>query len=394
MGSRGYLVLFGVLSGVYLMALAIIYFVVDPQGIFDTYVREGFNKYKVVSRYSGRYSKGASLYFNQYDVVFLGSSRAESGMDPRMDVLSGKRVFNSALRDPSMTETLGAMDYILKYQKSVSEVYLGLDFFLFSKNRINHPDYEQSVFSGNSHPLWITFKYMLSSGMVRDCFSTVRANRSGAVDRYHVRGHYRSEAEYDVRGAMDYILSYYMTAQTMFGCYEYDVNAMGALASSIDRLMAAGIKVSIFISAQHAKNMLMLERLGLYDEYFAWISDVAKMVDGLEEAGVRGGCSLWDFSGFNAINSERLPEGDGELEFYYETSHYKVNVGERIVETMMTGEIREGFGARLDAGGVEERIEQIVEGGKLYKEKNPLEVRDIELIYQSAQKDRDELSCY
>ncbi len=99
--------LFAVIGGIagILVAIAAITFVVDPYGIFQAIMVDGFNAEKH-QRYKsgGRATKSIDLWVRRYDTVILGTSRTQVGIDPASARLLGGTVYNASLNGTNMRE--------------------------------------------------------------------------------------------------------------------------------------------------------------------------------------------------------------------------------------------------------------------------------------------------
>jgi hypothetical protein len=89
-----------------------------------------------------------------------------------------------------------------------------------------------------------------------------------------------------------------------------------------------------------------LYRAGKWAAMEAWQGQLA----GLGQRHRAAGCDarIFDFSGFNSITTEAIPQASGtpDMLYFWETSHYRVNVGEMILNRMFG----QGEGVPADFG--------------------------------------------
>ena len=366
--------------------------IVDAQGFYKVFSHEKLNQVKTTANSLGRFPNGANLYFHQFDTLLVGTSRVQSGMDPRMEALEGKRVYNTSIGDTDMLEIVAVLNYILEHQEEVTEIYFGLDFHPFSVNRPYHAEYEGSFFNPENNFYSVLLKDNFTKRSIGDSLRTLKANLKGRFDRYWVNGHYHSNAPIDYKANIENILNYYMGKKAMFGCFKYDDGKYDALVEVMKKFAEKGIQLNLFISPQHAKNLLMLEYTNLFDEYYNWMRDMTKMADELAQI-APGKVKLWNFSGFNFITNEKVSHDMTPMEYYYETSHYKVNVGEMMVRVMQDDKPIQDFGEPVTGENIEAIIANIQQGKIAYMERETEEVADLYRLYIGTQAERNSLNC-
>jgi hypothetical protein len=125
--------------------------------------------------------------------------------------------------------------------------------------------------------------------------------------------------------------------------------AMAALDKSMAELCTAGSKIRLYINPTHAMTSDALYRAGKWAAMEAWEGRLA----GLAQRHRAAGCDarIFDFSGFNSITTEAIPQASGvpDMLYFWETSHYRVNVGEMILNRMFgrDGAAPTDFGVEL-----------------------------------------------
>jgi hypothetical protein len=72
---------------------------------------------------------------------------------------------------------------------------------------------------------------------------------------------------------------------------------------------------------------------------------------------------LWDFSGYSAQTTEKVPGGRAQMNGYLESSHYKEALGDTILERIFDPAAPErhgdGFGVRLRPGNIEPHLSRL-----------------------------------
>lgn len=93
------------------------------------------------------------------------------------------------------------------------------------------------------------------------------------------------------------------------------------------------IDLHLFISPEHARKLVLINQLGLWQEFELWKRNLVTLI--AENAPE---FSLWDFSGFNNITTEPFPalnDSSTQMQWYWESSHYKKEVGNIILGKML-----------------------------------------------------------
>ena len=385
---RSFFIILTILSAI----LTALHVVVDPQGILQAFVMDGLNNKVVKEGSKDRLVNGISLYVNDYDAILVGTSRVQSGIDPRSDAFEGKRVYNASLGDTDIVELSYELDYILKHQPNVKELYIGLDIHAFSAYRGLNSQFQESPLNPENYPLLHLLRFNFSHERILESYRMIKANIGGDTERYWVRGHYHSDAHIDHKVMIEYILRVYTSHRALFGCFKYDKNKLARLKESLTEIAQAGIKIFLFISPQHAKNMLIFEYLDVFDEYFQWIRDLEFMSRSINEIAPESSV-LWNFSGFNSVTLEPIVYGEKQMENYFETSHYRVNIGERIITTMSSNTDHTDFGELIDNNSVDSIALRIREGMSAYINDNPDDVADFEQILDETESQRNTNAC-
>ena len=141
---------FFIALGAILLGIALINVLVDPFGVFQLGSIAGFNQYKRQSFSNGvRALKSAQLVFDKYDLVILGSSRAEVGFSRDTPALKGLKTFNGGLPAVNIREIIAVMNFIRRH-KNTKHIFIGLDFFSFNTGAAVHSDFPDSLFSDDN----------------------------------------------------------------------------------------------------------------------------------------------------------------------------------------------------------------------------------------------------
>lgn len=153
--------------------------------------------------------------------------------------------------------------------------------------------------------------------------------------------------------------------------------ALTAFQVELEQLCRADIRVMVYVNPLHALTLKNFYQQGHWPELEGW---KRRLVNATDQAR-RGGCKLqlFDFSGFNSVTSERLPQVSGKngMKNYWEGSHYRTVVGRQILAKMipLAGvPVPADFGVKLEQANIEAHLLRIRSERVRYRRKHPQEL--------------------
>ncbi|MEG2034347.1 MAG: hypothetical protein RR376_27130, partial [Janthinobacterium sp.] len=130
--------------------------------------------------------------------------------------------------------------------------------------------------------------------------------------------------------------------------------ALQAFDTSVGKLCRGGTRLRLYINPTHALTLDALYWRGKWDAMEQWQRDLAQLAQRHRSEGCD--VRVYDFSGFNSITSEPIPQvtGKREMRYYWEASHYRDNVGHFILARLFGGElpVPADFGVELTEGSI------------------------------------------
>ncbi len=124
--------------------------------------------------------------------------------------------------------------------------------------------------------------------------------------------------------------------------------AMRALDRSMAELCRAGTRVRLYLNPTHAMTVDALYWSGKWPAMEAWQRSLAVM--GQRYRAVGCDLRIVDFSGFNSVTTEAIPQVSKQpaMQYYWETSHYRSKVGDMVLARMFGGDdVPADFGVEL-----------------------------------------------
>jgi hypothetical protein len=385
-----YLIHFFVAVGVLAGALVGFNAWVDPYAVFRDEFRDGQPR-RIMSE---RIFKTVALVKAPADVVFLGTSRTDLGIGPDQTALPGKRIANVAIFDQPIQETRRLVERMLATQRPETLV-VGLDFFAFNALRPYPSDYTDANYDAMRKA-----GLLLSVSTLTDAISHLRHPQPGPGDCCHATGfHLESPADY-ARGDYHhrfigserlYLREKYLPYPACsFGYVRagQDGSTLEDLRAILDVARQNHVDLRLFISPAHARQWETVAAAGLWDAWEEWKRALVRIND---ESAMRGGGKpfpLWDFSGYDEVSSEAVPEdGSGqEMRNYSDSSHYTPLVGRRMVARMFGAD--DGWGVRLDAADIESHLVAIRRDRERYRLTHAEDVAQIGRLAQTVAREK------
>lgn len=284
------------------------------------------------------------------EILYVGNSRTELGLPAATALFGQRRVFNAALSGAS----LGDAAAMVRHAAAVSPLRLvvwGIDAPSFSME-VGNTDFDRALVAADRFYLLrralINLKRAISVDMTLDSVRVLRGT-FGAVCQSSLSLY----GQRDGRCVQDRIDSLGGTSAAIVPRVRDFSRGLGPAADAMRELdlsaaslCRAGIRLRLYINPTHAMTMDVLYWTGKWAAMESWHSQLAV----LAERSRRQGCDVrvFDFSGFNEITTEPPPQASGlaVMTNYWETSHYRENVGGMILERL-TGAGTDQFGVEL-----------------------------------------------
>ena len=389
---RHYVAIFCTCSAVTLGAVATLNYRVDP------YLIHQWNTPEVQRLQPGRerlsaWGKTYALARLRPRIVYIGNSRTELGLPTQTDVFGGQQAFNSALSGASLGDTIAMVRHAATVSR-LDTVVWGIDAPSFSME-IGNTDFDRELVSSGSFYLWkrglIDLKRALTMDMTMDSIRLLRGTF----------GHlcHSSLAYYGQRDEVcvwDRINGWGGTQAAILPRAREFVRGAGptaeafdALESTVATLCRAGTRLRLYINPTHAMMADVWYWAGRWASLESWETGLAAMAAQHRD----DGCDVrvYDFSGFNSVTSEPVPQASGRRDMlnYWETSHYRVNVGHMILARMFASTasaIPADFGVELTPAALARHLQQLNADRERYHTEHPTETAMARAVAAASEK--------
>lgn len=341
-----------------------------------------------------RLVKAAQVRHQRPQSIILGSSRAETGLDPKHPMWQAKPVYNLGLSNASLYEMRRYLEHTCVLGK-VQQAVLLLDFSAFLPGAKPAPDFSESRLAiqpdgilNPSSDRWDLFSALLTWDALQGSISTL-IGREGEK-RYLVDGSRDASAE-DARVLVK------GGAIRAFAAYERRlVSSIKPIASKPrlgehelqqfrDMIVLArrqGVDLRLAIAPMHVRYQEIQRLQGLDALYEDWKCTLVSMLN-QEAGGKHTPFSLYDFGVYSDETADPIPP-KGLARYYYEASHFNKALGNRLLEIALARPNQTSvnppgsFGHHLTETSLNKHLEAVRRARAQWAENHAHELAEIE----------------
>jgi hypothetical protein len=400
------------------LAAVAINLVVDPYGIYRLANMDGINGFKSRAAQRGSLFKVKVLEHFRPAAIILGNSRAEVGFDPAHGAFAraGGPAVNLALPGSGIGTSVQFLKRAIAMHPPRIAV-VGLDFLdartSGDPQRAQIEYRELSRQSTASVPEWWRgaaehVDALASVDALYDSLITLRDNRRqdspgltalgfnpmrdyAALARN--QGYYQLFLQRDLENARAYLRGprqVFVRGSRTAPYFE----AVRALARSC---RDAGVELHLLVYPYHAHILELFHAAGLWEPFEEWKRALVTVLR--EEAAADGGAEpfpLWDFSGYGAFASERVPpdmDRTAQMHWYWEAGHFKKELGDVMLDRMLDQPsdrqaAGDAFGVLLTGETIERHLSRIRAGREPYRHSRAQELSELDALVRSVARSR------
>jgi len=400
------------------MLVAAINIVIDPYLLFDAPRITGLNDRKPSAQANDRKMKQYDAVRRAARTLVLGSSRIEIGFNPQSGSwpAQDQPVYNLGLAGSDPRNDAHYLRHVIASQKPDNlpkTLIIGLDFesFLFHPSPVGVQAEDPTDFSStglnvladgqpNPHRTLQTVKDLVASTLsldaLLDSLSTMfySQNRTGVT--LDEQG-WMDESVFDEISRANGVAALFLQ-KNIETVYQYgsiqlalrqaadgslsDLDAVYELISIAESIDA---NVFFFVQPAHVDRWEIFDRLGYWDDFERWKTEIVKLVDREQSRGAE--VELWDFASYEHFVQEALPSDsdlDSNLSWFWEPAHYRTALGDIMIAQMREVNSPIRFGVKLTRDNLSEWLLKIRADRDKYRSTNPEEVARITRILCSA----------
>lgn len=356
---------------------------VDPYGIYHKEAN-GDIPLRIMNE---RIFKTVRLAHEPADVVFIGTSRTDIGIGREQTTLPGKQLINLAIFDQRIHETRRLLEMVMQDGKHHT-VVVGLDFFAFNALNATTSDYVEENYSSLRPAI-----LLLSISSLSDAIAKLRRPKVNGgdccytdgfrlpADTAYLQGNYHHRFTLNERS---YLMEKYLPyPQCAFSFAIQGHEAQSSLMdfqAILELAQRRHIDLRLFISPSHARQWETLAAANLWDTWETWKRQLVALNEQEAKQADRPPFPLWDFSGYDTVSMEDLPDEGTPLLMnnYTDSAHFAPAVGQRIVAQIF--DKKDSWGVLLDHSNINAHLAKIQAGRLRYRTQHSNDVAEIEAL--------------
>lgn len=391
---RRYLVLLVCLLAAGVGLTALVNLIVDPYGIYGLNVKRGLNVIKPHAGVNGAMAKAYQVQRVKPRTLVLGNSRAEVGFNPgsRAWPQALQPVYNLALPGTGPITSLRYLEHAAAVRKPVT-VVLGVDFmdFLVHQDEGSYrvegapmPMERRLLVTGSGSPspdylqqrIEDFFATVLSLDALIDSISTVNAQHTrypadlterGFNPMHDYEGIAKREGYYAMFRQRDQenARAYLRRPKNIYVRGKADSPQLEVLRRIIAVCQEQGTELYVVIYPYHAHLLEIFHEADLWPVFEEWKRALSRIAAEANRSRNVPRVQLWDFSGYNAISVEPVPEPADRTtatHWYWEAGHFKQELGDVMLQRMFAAPDRladAAIGVKLTPENLELEIQRI-----------------------------------
>ena len=363
---------------VFFAAAAALTYFTDPYLMYGHAPKEGFNTVKPEAGTHSRQARLHAAHKLDMDVLIVGNSRVEMGIDPEHELFKarGHKVFNLGLPGSPLGMQYGyALDLVR--DKDIKTVLIGVDFldFLTTGDTVpqawppapeEHDKRRKYTWDGNANPeyglqkLKDTVLPLFSLSGVLDSISTLTGQKPQGSSLTPLGFNPARDMAWNTK--QEGVLALYRQKnpqlvqsftrkkwRAFYGAGHWS-NELALLDRVVQELRAREIEVHIFINPYHIQYLQVIDSAGLWVEFEKWKMALTSFEDYGE------GVNLVDFSRITPFHTEPvLTAGKNPLNWFWEPAHYRRELGDLMVRRLL-GDCSVAFGQTLTVDTLRENL--------------------------------------
>lgn len=373
-----------------LISLGLVLLVLAGNYITDPYLMHQSDTAKVQRLQPSReklipWGKTYTVARFQPEVLYLGNSRTELGMPADPSLFGGKRVFNGAIPGGSLGDAI-AMSVHARNVTRLETVIWGVDYPSFALDGGNTEFDRELVAQGNHYQLrrfLLDLRRSLSFDMAADTVNLWGGRRQAVCRSSLAFFGQRDEAciAANLRDRGGVAKALVTDVQAVGRKNPGADTAFPAFGSEVAQLCRQATRVVIYINPQPALALENVYQRAGGDALHQWTRQLAHTVDTARQASCD--VTLFDFSGFNSVTSETIPQVSGQpaMQNFWEGSHHRTNVGRQVLArafSLPSPPVPSDFGTKLSSGNLQEHLDKQHKDREIYRSTHRAELRLLE----------------
>jgi len=391
---------------VFLCVFIVINLIVDPYWIYGSPEIKRFNSSKPAAADNSRLFEVTHVLRSPPEALIIGTSREDSGIDPKHVVFQNHSVFNAAISSQPFVESKEILQSLSMREAFPKQIIFGLLFENANIFGYSLPaDYSKENFN-SSRP----YELLLSISTLKSSAKTVATNLVGKpslavkdgfrtpdkwVDQLLI-GQRRAFKDNEKHYLLDnhFPLPACKSALVAESGNERSLTPMQEVRDAVAIAYRMKSDMRLFIGPSHARQWETIHASGLWGQFEDWKRMLVEIVESEAKKAKATPFQVWDFSGYNSITEENIPganEITKRMTYYYESSHYTPAAGGLVLDRIFNHHspdrtVPADFGVLLTSQNIEAHLAHIRTDREHYRLTHPEDVAEIEGLSKEVAK--------
>ncbi|MDY0181563.1 hypothetical protein [Aliarcobacter skirrowii] len=343
---------FIILSFILVVFVVIFNYIVDPYGIYKT----NFFPNKLRNDQIIRLVKTINVENIKPVSISLGNSRVEAAFNPDHEYFA-KPSYNLAVSGETLYESRLFLEHAIK-QGNLKQVLIVADWIMFNNVMKKVPDFE-SYFEVNR------YKYLFSFDMFKNSIKTIK-NKKNTIGYLKNGLLYTNSNVIPSEGHLittikDEKYSYQHTGKNNI-YMDTKIDSLNDFRKILELCHENNIKLDIIFSPLHIRRLEVLDYYQNIENWYDWKKKVVLSVEEVAKKYNQNTFKVVDFAIYHEITSEEFPKDPKKLmKYYVESSHYKKELGDIVLDRLLDISPYKDFGIELNSQNIDSHIQKLRE---------------------------------
>lgn len=327
---------------------------VNPYDIYKSVPIQKFSQKPQVTSHL-RLTKAIAVEWKKPEYLILGSSTAETGLNPDFSAWNNSQVYNLGLSGANIYEVMRYLQHA-EAIKPIKKVVLVVNFFMFNAYVNNRDDFNESLLrvdiNGNKNPLAVNtiFSTLLSFDALKASLETIKNQnkRNAFLSNGQLVHDYRQEQIDQLKGYKNNFLhteSYSKLSllpspqnQFSFTNPENGINTIDYLKKIIAICENNNTELILILAPEHVRLLETYKLLDLWDIYEQWQKELMVTITTHNQKHPNSKFALWGFNNINSITTEQLPDKEDantKMHWFWDPQHFKNELGNLILSVVL-----------------------------------------------------------
>ncbi|HBD9376167.1 TPA: hypothetical protein KLD42_003092 [Legionella pneumophila] len=369
------------LSFLLLFGFIIILFnwLVNPYDIYKSIPIQKLSKKPQVTSHL-RLTKAIATEWKKPEYLIMGSSTAETGLNPDFSAWDNSHVYNLGLSGANIYEVMRYLQHA-EAIKPVKKIILVVNFFMFNAYVDNRDDFNESLlhvdFNGNKNPHTVNtiFSTLLSFDALKASLETIKNQhkRNAFLSNGQLVHDYREEQIQQLKGYKNNFLytENYSKASLLPSPHNQfsfinpvkGIDTIAYLQKIITICENNHTELILILAPEHVRLLETYKLLDLWDTYEQWQKELMKIIAAHNQKYPNLKFALWGFNNINSITTEQLPDKDDvitKMHWFWDPQHFKNELGNLILLMILRLKDESGishFSTLLTENNIQKKLE-------------------------------------